>query len=82
MPDYTKITTTEAKSAAKALIKEAVQVSPSSVISMFEIDLSDILEDNQFIFSYFCTIKTTQICLYFSFGTDYDINRVVVILGH
>ncbi len=55
MPDYTQLTTTQAKSASKALMKEAVQLSPSAVISMFEIDLSDILEDNQFIFS-----KTTE----------------------
>ena len=51
MPDYTKLTTTQAKTASKALIKEAIQPSPSAIISMFEIDLSDILEDNQFIFS-------------------------------
>ena len=46
MPDYTQLTTTQAKSASKALMKEAVQLSPSAVISMFEIDLSDILEDD------------------------------------
>tara|TARA_A100001201_G_scaffold72449_1_gene66048 strand:+ start:4738 stop:5844 length:1107 start_codon:yes stop_codon:yes gene_type:complete len=40
----------EARVASKALIKETFQLGPSAVISLFEIDLSDIFIDKQIIF--------------------------------
>lgn len=49
MPD--KYTLSESKDNSKAFGREVMQLSPSAVISLFEIDVTNLLVDNQFILS-------------------------------
>lgn len=50
MPTYNKLSLSQAETASRALASETFKLSPSSVIYLFEIDLSDVLIDKQIIF--------------------------------
>lgn len=48
MPE--KFSISDSKNNSKAFMKEVMQLSPSTIISLYEIDVTDLLIDNQFIF--------------------------------